>query len=143
MNAIKSGVIILVALTVLLSGVVVFNEIAGLHVYEDGSYVYENVPGWNGCMIWMGCLAAEDIFPDIDEEWLDSAEYTIGGPLVQDNYLVISGFDPTLHYRQIGDEVYKVSFWNCWHAVNLCVLTHDRQPLFYALGLDIIWDIAY
>ena len=110
----------------------------GFEIFEDGSWRF-NAPvvgTVTGCWPVMGCLLLDEVIP-VDEEWLDSAEYDIGGPLVQDGTLVVSGLDHRVRWFYPGSGRWlKATFWQCYHSLNLCVLRHDDRPLFYRVLPD-------
>jgi hypothetical protein len=127
-NRVKIYAIFLLALILVLTILAVI-RVTNLGVYEDGSWgLVVPVVDYQvtGCFPPMGCLVLDEVLP-VEEEWLDSAEYIIGGPLVQDGTVVVSGLNHSLD---------DATFWNCYHALNLCILRHDDRPLFYRVLPD-------
>jgi hypothetical protein len=93
-------------------------------IYEDGSWGFTVFQVQvTGCWPVMGCLVLDEVLP-VDEEWMDSNEYIVGGPLLQDGMIVISGLNHSSN---------DATFWNCFHSLRLCFLRHDDRPLFYRI----------
>ena len=135
-NRIKIYAIFLLALILVLS---IFAAIRATDftLYEDGSWKFTVAQvDVDGCWPVMGCLVLDEVLP-VDEEWLDLSEYLVGGPMVQDGTVVIGGWTDTIE---------DSTFWNCYHAVNLCVLRHDDRPLFYRVLPDFPppgWELIF
>ena len=125
-NRVKLYALFLLALILALA-VLCTIRATGFVIYEDGSWGFTVFQvKVTGCFPPMGCLVLDEVIP-VDEEWLDHNEYTINGPLFQDNTLVISGWDYV-----VGDS----TFWNCYHNLGVCILRHDDRSLFYRVLPD-------
>ena len=139
-NRIKIYATFLLALILVLAVLCIIRatDFVLFEIYEDGSWRY-NAPvvgTVTGCWPVMGCLVLDEVLP-VGEEWLDAAEYKIGGPLVQDGTVVVSGWDYSLD---------DATFWNCYHSLSLCFLRHDDRPLFYRVLPDFPppgWELIF
>ena len=103
-NRVKLYALFLLALILALA-VLCTIRATGFVIYEDGSWGFTVFQvKVTGCFPPMGCLVLDEVIP-VDEEWLDHNEYTINGPLFQDNTLVISGWDYV-----VGDSTFWMIF---------------------------------
>ena len=125
-NRVKLYAIFLLVLILVLA-VLATIRATGFTLYEDGSWKFTVAQvDVDGCWPVMGCLLLDEVLP-VGEEWLDSAEYKIGGPVIQDGTVVISGLNHTVN---------DATFWQCYHSLNVCILRHDDRPLFYRVLPD-------